>query len=167
MVATGETVMRETPEPGAVLTRLARSHVRFGAFRAFFPSRSERSRSVSWPILRDRGIFPRSDRQSRRLVRRSRLRRTAMMVAQWQAVGFSHGVMNTDNMSILGLTLDYGPCGFMDAYDPKFICNHTDRQGRYSSSISRWSRTGICAPWPWRCRGPDPYRDADREARPP
>ena len=54
------------------------------------------------------------------------------MVAHWQAVGFAHGVMNTDNMSILGLTLDYGPFGFLDAYDPQFICNHTDEQGRYS-----------------------------------
>ena len=60
------------------------------------------------------------------------VRRTAVMVAQWQAVGFAHGVMNTDNMSILGLTIDYGPYGFLDAYDPQFICNHTDTQGRYS-----------------------------------
>jgi uncharacterized protein YdiU (UPF0061 family) len=65
------------------------------------------------------------------------------MIAQWQAVGFAHGVMNTDNMSILGLTLDYGPYGFMDAYDPAFICNHTDEQGRYSfinqPAIAHWN----------------------------
>jgi uncharacterized protein YdiU (UPF0061 family) len=59
-------------------------------------------------------------------------RRTARMVAHWQAVGFMHGVMNTDNMSILGLTLDYGPFGFMEAFDANHICNHTDQQGRYS-----------------------------------
>ena len=59
-------------------------------------------------------------------------RRTAELVAQWQAVGFMHGVLNTDNMSILGITLDYGPFGFMEAYDPAHICNHTDQQGRYS-----------------------------------
>ena len=58
--------------------------------------------------------------------------RTAQMVAQWQAVGFCHGVMNTDNMSILGLTIDYGPFQFMDAYDPGHICNHSDDQGRYA-----------------------------------
>ena len=62
------------------------------------------------------------------------VKRTAELMAQWQAVGFAHGVMNTDNMSILGLTLDYGPFGFLDAYDPDFICNHTDEQGRYSFS---------------------------------
>jgi uncharacterized protein YdiU (UPF0061 family) len=71
------------------------------------------------------------------------VRRTAIMVAHWQAVGFAHGVMNTDNMSILGLTLDYGPFGFMDAYDPEFICNHTDEQGRYSvinqPGIAHWN----------------------------
>jgi uncharacterized protein YdiU (UPF0061 family) len=71
------------------------------------------------------------------------VRRTAELIAQWQAVGFAHGVMNTDNMSILGLTLDYGPYGFMDAYDPRFICNHTDEQGRYSfinqPMIAHWN----------------------------
>jgi uncharacterized protein YdiU (UPF0061 family) len=61
--------------------------------------------------------------------------RTAAMVAQWQAVGFCHGVMNTDNMSILGLTIDYGPFGFLDAFDPGHICNHSDDQGRYA-----WAR---------------------------
>jgi Uncharacterized conserved protein len=57
---------------------------------------------------------------------------TAKLMAQWQAVGFAHGVMNTDNMSILGLTLDYGPFGFLDHYDPGFICNHSDQGGRYA-----------------------------------
>jgi uncharacterized protein YdiU (UPF0061 family) len=60
------------------------------------------------------------------------VKRTAILMARWQAVGFAHGVMNTDNMSILGLTIDYGPYGFLDGYDPAFICNHTDEQGRYS-----------------------------------
>lgn len=58
--------------------------------------------------------------------------RTASLIADWQAVGFAHGVMNTDNMSILGLTMDYGPYGFLDDYVPDFICNHSDHQGRYS-----------------------------------
>jgi uncharacterized protein YdiU (UPF0061 family) len=60
------------------------------------------------------------------------VRRTARLIAQWQLVGFAHGVMNTDNMSVLGLTLDYGPYGFLDDYDPGFICNHSDHQGRYA-----------------------------------
>lgn len=58
--------------------------------------------------------------------------RTATLIADWQAVGFAHGVMNTDNMSILGLTMDYGPFGFLDDYVPDFICNHSDNRGRYS-----------------------------------
>jgi uncharacterized protein YdiU (UPF0061 family) len=69
--------------------------------------------------------------------------RTALMIAQWQAVGFCHGVMNTDNMSILGLTLDYGPFQFLDAYDPGHICNHSDQQGRYAfdqqPDIAHWN----------------------------
>ena len=60
------------------------------------------------------------------------IRRTAAMIAKWQGLGFCHGVMNTDNISILGLTLDYGPFGFMDNYDPKHICNHSDYNGRYA-----------------------------------
>jgi uncharacterized protein YdiU (UPF0061 family) len=71
------------------------------------------------------------------------VKRTAEMIAHWQAVGFAHGVMNTDNMSILGLTIDYGPYGFLDAYDPQFICNHSDEQGRYSfinqPAIAHWN----------------------------
>jgi uncharacterized protein YdiU (UPF0061 family) len=71
--------------------------------------------------------------------------RTAWLMAQWQAVGFCHGVMNTDNMSILGLTLDYGPYGFMEAYDPTYICNHSDHDGRYAydqqPQIGAWNCT--------------------------
>jgi len=79
----------------------------------------------SYPELRD-------DPHPYRALLREVTRRTAELVAQWQAAGFMHGVLNTDNMSILGITLDYGPFGFMEAYDPAHICNHTDQQGRYS-----------------------------------
>ncbi len=130
IVATGETVMREAPEPGAVLTRLARSHVRFGHFEHFF----HRGEKDKVRVLADHVIaeyFPEMIGDHAAWYGEV-VRRTAVMVAQWQAVGFAHGVMNTDNMSILGLTIDYGPYGFLDAYDPQFICNHTDTQGRYS-----------------------------------
>jgi uncharacterized protein YdiU (UPF0061 family) len=130
IVATGETVLREQPEPGAVLTRLARSHVRFGHFEHFF----HRGQKDQVRVLADHVIeeyFP--DLVGDHAAWYGEIvKRTAIMVAQWQAVGFAHGVMNTDNMSILGLTIDYGPYGFLDAYDPQFICNHTDAQGRYS-----------------------------------
>jgi hypothetical protein len=130
IVATGETVRRETPEPGAVLTRLAPSHVRFGHFEHFF----HRGEKEQVRVLADHVIaeyFP--DMVGDHAAWFGEVvRRTAVLMAQWQAVGFAHGVMNTDNMSILGLTLDYGPYGFMDGYDPQFICNHTDEQGRYN-----------------------------------
>jgi serine/tyrosine/threonine adenylyltransferase len=130
IVATGETVMREAPEPGAVLTRLAHSHVRFGHFEHFF----HRGEKDQVRVLADHVIaeyFPGLVGDHAGWFGEV-VKRTAVLVAQWQAVGFAHGVMNTDNMSILGLTLDYGPYGFMDGYDPGFICNHTDEQGRYS-----------------------------------
>lgn len=130
IVATGETVLRETREPGAVLTRLAQSHVRFGHFEHFFHrGEQDRVRTLADHVIAEH--FP--DLVGDHAAWYGEVvRRTAVLVAQWQAVGFAHGVMNTDNMSILGLTLDYGPYGFMDAYDPQFVCNHTDEQGRYS-----------------------------------
>ncbi|HJT43308.1 MAG TPA: YdiU family protein [Rhizomicrobium sp.] len=130
IVATGETVLRETREPGAVLTRLAQSHVRFGHFEHFFHrGEQEQVHALADHVIAEH--FP--DLAGDHAAWYGEVvRRTAVLVAQWQAVGFAHGVMNTDNMSILGMTLDYGPYGFMDAYDPQFICNHTDEQGRYS-----------------------------------
>ncbi len=126
-------VMREMPETTAVVTRMAPSFVRFGSFEHwFYNDRPDELRTLadfviarSYPELRD------TDRPYHALLREV-TRRTAELVAQWQAVGFMHGVLNTDNMSILGQTLDYGPFGFMEAYDPAHICNHTDQQGRYS-----------------------------------
>src|SRR5690606_23613425 len=73
--------------------------------------------------------------------------RTALLIAQWHAVGFSHGVMNTDNMSILGLTIDYGPFGFLDDFNPDFICNHSDHAGRYAFnqqlSVGLWNLNAL------------------------
>jgi len=141
IVATGETVMREMREPGAVLTRLARSHVRFGHFEHFFHrGQKEQVRQLTDYVIAE--YFPEHIGDYAGWYGEV-VKRTAEMIAQWQAVGFAHGVMNTDNMSILGLTMDYGPYGFMDAYDPQFICNHTDEQGRYSfinqPAIAHWN----------------------------
>ncbi len=78
--------------------------------------------------------------------------RTAHMIAHWQAVGFCHGVMNTDNMSVLGLTIDYGPFQFLDAFDPGHICNHSDHQGRYAfNQPATTSPTGTCFAWARPC----------------
>ncbi len=126
-------VMREMPETTAVVTRMAQSFVRFGSFEHwFYHQHPEELKTLadyvlmqSYPQLRD------SHQPYQALLQEITLR-TAELVAQWQSVGFMHGVLNTDNMSILGITLDYGPFGFMEAYDPAHICNHTDQQGRYS-----------------------------------
>jgi hypothetical protein len=141
VVATGETVRRERREPGAVLTRLARSHVRFGHFEHFFHrGQKDKVRELADHVIAE--YFPQHVGDYAGWYGEV-VARTADLIARWQAVGFAHGVMNTDNMSILGLTLDYGPYGFMDAYDPRFVCNHTDEQGRYSfinqPMIAHWN----------------------------
>jgi uncharacterized protein YdiU (UPF0061 family) len=142
VVATGEKVMRERPEPGAVLTRLARSHIRFGHFEHFFHrGLKDQVRQLADHVMAE--YFPDIAAGDYAAWFGEVVRLTADLMAQWQAVGFAHGVMNTDNMSILGLTIDYGPYGFMDAYDPEFICNHSDEQGRYSfinqPMIAHWN----------------------------
>ncbi|WP_241609086.1 protein adenylyltransferase SelO [Rosenbergiella australiborealis] len=133
-IATGSDIIhREVPEPGAMLIRTAQSHLRFGHFEhLFYRQQPEALRKLAdysithfWPELaedEDRYFLWFSDI----------VRRTGMMIGQWQSVGFAHGVMNTDNMSLLGLTLDYGPYAFMDDYQPDLICNHSDYQGRYA-----------------------------------
>jgi serine/tyrosine/threonine adenylyltransferase len=130
IIATGETVRREELEPGAILTRLARSHIRFGHFEHFHHAgKHEQVRLLADHVIQE--YFPEFVGDHAGWFGEV-VKRTAQLMAEWQAAGFAHGVMNTDNMSILGLTLDYGPYGFLDAYDPDFICNHTDEAGRYS-----------------------------------
>jgi len=133
IVGSDEEVYRERIETAAVLTRLAPSHVRFGSFEVFF----HRGQHQQITVLADYVIarhFPHliNDADKYQLFLNEVTQRTAKLMAQWQAVGFSHGVMNTDNMSILGLTFDYGPFGFMESYDPGYICNHSDPHGRYA-----------------------------------
>ena len=137
-------IMRETPETTAVATRLAPSFIRFGSFEHWYYN----DRPAELKILADHVIdrlYPQLREAANpyaALLKEVSLR-TAHMIAQWQGVGFMHGVMNTDNMSILGLTLDYGPFGFMEAFDERHICNHTDQQGRYSYAmqpqIGQWN----------------------------
>ncbi|MCE9673125.1 YdiU family protein [Myxococcus stipitatus] len=128
-----ERVYRESVEKGAMLVRLAPSHVRFGTFEYFH--HTDQHGHVA--ALADHVIdahFPHLSGVEGRYARfyAEVAERTARLMAQWQAVGFAHGVMNTDNMSILGLTLDYGPFGFLDDFEPGFICNHSDDRGRYA-----------------------------------
>lgn len=128
-----EPVYRETAEPAAMLVRLARSHVRFGSFEYFHHTNKPEyvKQLADYVIKQHVPDLSKNDDRYLEMFRHS-VHSTAKLIAQWQAVGFAHGVMNTDNMSIIGETMDYGPFGFLDAYDPEFICNHSDTGGRYS-----------------------------------
>jgi uncharacterized protein YdiU (UPF0061 family) len=126
-------VYRETVETAAVLTRLAPTHVRFGSFELFYyRGQYDRVRELADYVIRE--FYPQFAEQEDKYLQflREIVGRTARLIAEWQAVGFAHGVMNTDNMSIIGLTIDYGPFGFLDEFDAGFICNHSDYGGRYA-----------------------------------
>lgn len=133
IVTSEEPVYREQPERGAMLLRVAESHVRFGHFEHFYYRKQpEQVQQLAdfviarhWPQLQDQA-------EGYLLWFTDVVESTARLIAHWQTVGFAHGVMNTDNMSILGLTIDYGPYGFLDDYKPDYICNHSDHQGRYA-----------------------------------
>jgi len=127
-------VRRETLETAAVVTRVAPSFLRFGHFEHFTHTANDSAamrRLLEASIARYFPELQGAAEPAAALLGEVALR-TARLMAQWQAVGFCHGVMNTDNMSLLGLTIDYGPFGFLDAFDPGHICNHSDHQGRYA-----------------------------------
>nr|WP_229425616.1 MULTISPECIES: YdiU family protein [unclassified Massilia] len=135
LVVTGsnQRVMRESVESAAVVTRMAPSFVRFGSFEHWhYRDQPEQLRQLADYVIATFYPALRLDANPYAALLKEVTRRTARMIAGWQSVGFMHGVMNTDNMSILGLTLDYGPFGFMEAFDVNHICNHTDQGGRYS-----------------------------------
>ena len=131
--STRQPVRRETLETAAIVTRVAPSFIRFGHFEHFcHHNRHAELRQLLDFVLTHFYPACRDAPEPAVALLRAVSQRTAETVAQWQAVGFCHGVMNTDNMSILGLTLDYGPFGFLDAHDPEHICNHSDHGGRYA-----------------------------------
>src|ERR1700733_1269967 len=132
-VATGEPVFREEALPGAVLTRVAASFVRVGTFQ-YFAARDDVEAVRRLPdYVIDRHFYDaRAAQQPYLALLRSVLGAEASLIAQWMHVGFIHGVMNTDNMAVSGETIDFGPCAFMDAYDPGAVFSSIDRQGRYA-----------------------------------
>ncbi|MFD1704005.1 YdiU family protein [Methylopila henanensis] len=141
---TGEAVLRERPLPGAVLTRVASSHIRVGTFQFF----AARGNVAALKDLVDHVVarhYPEvAERPDRALAMYERVvARQAALVAQWMHVGFVHGVMNTDNCSIAGETIDYGPCAFLDAYDPRAVFSSIDQHGRYAFAnqpgIAQWN----------------------------
>ena len=141
-------IYREDVESGAIVCRVARSHIRFGSFEHFHYRNQPEGVAALADYVIDRH-FPEWAAEHNRYLKlfTQTVENTAKMIAQWQAVGFSHGVMNTDNMSILGDTLDYGPFGFLDSYNPNFICNHSDSHGRYSfknqPSVGLWNLNAL------------------------
>lgn len=141
-----EEVYREQIESAAVLVRMAPSHIRFGSFEVFYYRKQhDRLRQLADHLLAHHFAHLREYERPYLAMFAEVVKTTAELIAQWQLVGFAHGVMNTDNMSVLGLTLDYGPYGFLDSYDPDFICNHSDHEGRYAFSkqpaIGHWNLT--------------------------
>ena len=136
-------VRREAIETAAVVTRVAPSFIRFGHFEHFSHSDQHADlRRLADFVIAQHYPACRDAVQPYAALLEQVTRRTATLMADWQAVGFCHGVMNTDNMSILGLTIDYGPFGFLDQFDPGHICNHSDNQGRYA-----WARQPSVAFW--------------------
>jgi uncharacterized protein YdiU (UPF0061 family) len=147
-VVTGEVVMRETALPGAVLTRVASSHIRVGTFQ-FFASRGDADgvrRLADHVIARHYPDAAKVERPYHALLE-GVVGRQAELVARWLLVGFIHGVMNTDNCSISGETIDYGPCAFMDHYDPAAVFSSIDEMGRYAYAnqprIALWNLTRL------------------------
>ena len=126
-------VQRETLETAAVVTRVAPSFIRFGHFEHFAHTQQHTAlrKLADFFMAEYAPECLKADKPVVALLGKV-ARQTAALMAAWQAVGFCHGVMNTDNMSMLGLTIDYGPFGFLDAFDPGHVCNHSDHQGRYA-----------------------------------
>jgi serine/tyrosine/threonine adenylyltransferase len=143
-VTTGEAVMRGAALPGAVLTRVARSHIRVGTFQ-YFAARGDAEAVrllADYAIARHYTEAGEAERPHRALLD-AVIARQAELVARWLLIGFIHGVMNTDNTAISGETIDYGPCAFMDAYDPAAVLSSIDHVGRYAYGnqprIAQWN----------------------------
>lgn len=147
VVTTGETVFRETILPGAILTRVAESHIRVGTFQfAAVLGTTDILRTLAdYTIKRHFPDIDKSEETENKYLSllNEVIRRQASLIAKWQLTGFIHGVMNTDNMTISGETIDYGPCAFMDNYDPKTVFSSIDTFGRYAYSnqpiIAKWN----------------------------
>ena len=147
-VLTGERVQRETALPGAVLTRIASSHIRIGTFQ-FFAARGDHDalRRLADHVIARHDPDIAGDAEPYRALLARVIGRQAQLVAKWMQIGFIHGVMNTDNMSIAGETIDYGPCAFMDAFDPSAVFSSIDQMGRYAYAnqprIALWNLTRL------------------------
>ncbi len=148
IIGSDEAVQRETRETGAMLLRVADSHIRFGHFEWLYHSgQPELLKQLADYVIKRHFPEQAVSAQPYTAFFAEVVRRTALLMAEWQLAGFAHGVMNTDNFSITGATFDYGPYGFLDAYQPGFICNHSDHNGRYAwnqqPSIGLWNLNAL------------------------
>jgi protein adenylyltransferase len=143
-VTTGEMIMRETELPGAVLTRVAKSHIRVGTFQFFAARQDVQALKLLADHVIDRHYIEALEAENPYLaLLEGVIAQQAALVAKWMGIGFIHGVMNTDNMSISGETIDYGPCAFMDSYHPQTVFSSIDHMGRYAyynqPQIAHWN----------------------------
>ena len=143
VIATGESIMREGLFPGAVLTRVAQSHVRVGTFQ-YLSAREEDDAMCALADYEIARNFPGAPNDDTRYIwfLREVIARQASLIAKWMNVGFIHGVMNTDNMQVCGETIDYGPCAFMDTFNPQKVFSSIDEHGRYA-----WDKQPVIALW--------------------
>ena len=133
IIGSDEMVIREKSESAAMLVRTAKTHIRFGSFEYFhYNNKHEHVKALADFCINSYPQYFSKTKNAYVDFFRVIVEETAKMIARWQACGFNHGVMNTDNMSILGETFDYGPYGFMEDYNPSHVCNHSDHQGRYA-----------------------------------
>ena len=141
LIGSPDPVYRETTETAAVVMRMSHSFVRFGHLEFFYHTRNQAALNTLLDFVVGR-YYPQAAETDNPILGffNELVERTAKMVAHWQAQGWCHGVMNTDNFSIIGDTIDYGPFGFLDNFDPAFICNHSDTEGRYAYD----QQPGIC-----------------------
>jgi len=164
VVTTGEQIMRDGYEPGAVLTRVAQSHIRVGTFQFYYARKDHEGLQVlaDHVIARHYSEAAEADNPVRAMLDAIVVRQ-AELVARWMLVGFIHGVMNTDNSAISGETIDYGPCAFMDVFHPETVFSSIDRQGRYAwnnqPEMAHWNMAQLA-----QALGPVLGEDADIEA---
>jgi len=161
VLATGDTVLRETLQPGAVFVRVASSHLRVGTFQyaSSLDDPSVLARLLDYTIARHAPAVARSEAPALAFLEQV-VDAQASLVAKWMLVGFIHGVMNTDNVTISGETIDYGPCAFMDTYDPATVFSSIDHGGRYAfgsqPKITVWNLARLAEPLL-------PFIDPDRD----
>ncbi len=144
LIGSDHDVARERWEKGAIVLRMSTSWVRFGTFEYFYAKKQyDKLKVLADYVIDESYTHLKGKKDAYFLMFEELVDRTALLLAKWQGVGFNHGVMNTDNMSMAGLTIDYGPFAFLDDYDFNYTCNHTDTQGRYAfgqqPAVAQWN----------------------------